>query len=703
MAKKKTNAPLKGPDSPLLDPTIGEGGSRDAQGPAASDVPTKAEELGTLLTELDNLALGIEKDDDLNYLPPEGTTHPDHDNVTYLSGPDFLTQLGQLCKREFDEDLATRGEWDRQKSRELALFTGRMPEKTEPWEGASNVCLPFITVGTIQFQARSYEALLGGKEIVKTFFVGEQEARAGRVAKYMNYDLLYKVPNFEEGMDKSLFQLPIMGCIFRKTYFDPIIDGNRTDYVSAADLVVDYNLDYIENAQRISQILNFSINDIRVRVAAGLYLDKANKYEKSSWSPAQDLREAADEVMGQEHGQRSNSRHIIEQHRFVDLDSDGIAEPYVVTFDGETGDVLRITLRTYRDAEGKEHIIDYYTKYDFLPNPEGFYGIGYGTLLFNLNETANTIINEIIDAGSLANQQGGFVSKRSGLKKGALTFKMGEYKEFDGYVDDIRKAIFTFDFKGPDQTLFATLGLLYEYSKMVSSVSETSTGQLPASDTPASTVLALIEEGRKVYSAIHKRTHRSFKKELSKLYRLNSIFLKDNTYFQALNASQLPEGPQIGISASDFTLDIGVVPVSDPSITSRSEKIIKSQEVIKGVMTNPLSTNDPQAIYYAWYKHYEALEVDNIDIVCPEPQPPPPPPDLPAAEENAMFLREQEGAVALPQQDHDIHIALHSELATGPFSVSLTPIGKQLLEHHMQEHVAFQYLASKGQLDAGPQ
>jgi hypothetical protein len=98
--------------------------------------------------------------------------------------------------------------------------------------------------------------------------------------------------------------------------------------------------------------------------------------------------------------------------------------------------------------------------YVFFPNPEGFYGLGFGILIRHLNVAAKTIVNEVIDAGALANLQGGFIMERSGLKTGMVHMERGVYKSVSANSDDIRKAIYNFDFKGPNQTLYAVLGLL---------------------------------------------------------------------------------------------------------------------------------------------------------------------------------------------------------------------------------------------------
>ncbi len=634
-----------------------------------------------------NLALEIEKVSDLKFLDSE-------DGKTLLNGEDWLKKIGTLCLEEFKIDLASRQRWEQQKAKELKLFMSYMDPKTWPWENASNVNMPFITIACIQYQARAIEALLP-KEITRCKDIGAPNPlRAERCTDYMNYQLRYDMPGFEDGMDKSTMQLGIAGSVFRKSFFDPNTKKVRSTWIPAVDFVVNYGISSLADAYRKSHILYFNRNQIRKRVNLGLFLPKAWDYEPGVIShPSNDLKEASDTVQRVEEPtpNRATPRVFIEMHTELDYDGDGIEEPCVVVFDFETGDVVRLYSRLYNITIGEEtheRTMEYFTDYHFMPNPEGFYGVGLGTLLSGLNEAANTIVNEIIDAGHLANIQGGFVAKRSGIKRGSLKFKMGEYKEVNTYLDDMRKAIFSFDFKGPNDTLYSTLGLLYEYAKLVSSVSETTTGQLPASDTPASTVLALIEEGRKVYSAIHRRTHRSFKEELSKIFRLNSIFVTDEAYYRVIGTQGYPDGDQKPIARDDFAEDLDVFPVSDPMITSKAEQIIKKKEFRDDIFSNPITRDNREDMRRASVDYWTTLDIEDAESYGQPAQPA----DVPPFEENAKFIKEQTAQV-LPKQEHMKHIEVHQSLVDSvAYANQLTPTAKTILEQHHLDHVSALYL-----------
>lgn len=614
---------------------------------------------------------------------------------------EMIRKLGDDVKVAYDADERSRKGWLAGVARSIKLFSNFVDHRLDATH-YSNSNLPMLAIACLQFHARAFDALIPPKEIVNIIAFGDEDIpKAERVKRWMNYELIHKMEEFEEGMDNSLLQLPIEGSVFRKTGYDPVKKRNISEYISAQNLVVPYTTKVtIEDAPRKTHVIYLSEYEMSFRAVHGIF-DKENTalaIKGTVRSTPGIVDKVSQDVQGV---QQSNvvtnddkeigTIKILEQHCWKDFDGDNIAEPYVITVDYTTGLVLRITDRRYYDTAGKMQVIEYFTHYKLIPNPEGFYGLGFGILLTGLNEAANDIVNEVIEAGYLANTQGGFVSKRSGIKRGTLTFKRGEYKEVDTYIDDIAKAIMHLEFKGPNQTLYAVLGLLYEYSKLVSSISETMTGQLPASDTPATTVMALIEEGRKVFSSIHKRIHRAFKKELKKLFRLNSIFLDEAEYKRVLGDKFVEQVAAAGIviSRADFADTLDVLPVSDPNIISRAEKVLKAQQAYQTIISSPVTAGNQKAAFISLKRYFEALEIPNIDELM---QSLPEPPDLPPEEENGEFLKNKTSKV-YPQQNHSEHLVVHDSLINGAYGGQLTPDSLKMVDAHKREHISFMYMA----------
>jgi chaperonin GroES len=281
---------------------------------------------------------------------------------------------------------------------------------------------------------------------------------------------------------------------------------------------------------------------------------------------------------------------IIEQHTYLDLDDDDYPEPYIVTFHLESGKVLRIAARfsekTMFFNEGKLVKIEpihYFTKFGFIPNPDGgFYDLGFGTLLGPINEAVNSLINQLIDSGTLNNLQSGFLGKGLKLRMGETKFQPGEWKAVNSMGDDLKKQIVPLPSKEPSAVLFQLMGSMITSGKELASVAEIFVGKMPGQNTPATTTMATIEQGMKVFTAVYKRVYRSLQQEFDKLFDINGTYLNPETYAKVVDVNV---GPQ------DFTRDeYDVCPGADPTAVSQTEKLLKAQGLMEML---PLGILDP--------------------------------------------------------------------------------------------------------------
>ncbi len=623
-----------------------------------------------------------------------------------------LDRIGVKVCEEYKADLDSRSDYDKRRAGWIKLFSGTRDPKNTPWENCSNTHVPLMTTACLQFHARAYEALLPSRDIAKCFSTDDRFIdNADRASRYLNYQLNYQMEEWEEETDSLLLVMPMMGSAYKKTYYDYVLKRVVSRLLGVDEFVTPYRCKRLEDAQRKTHWIWMSINDINIRLGSKIFKFQDNynpqPLQREAHTPTPEQIAVVNKMVGESEPpvEYTNGRPIIEQHRLLDINydpqartmlpKDGIEREYVVTCDLESQKALRVVPRFYFDPiVGTHKVMEYFTAYPFIPNPESHYGIGFGHLIDHINETADTLLNQIIDAGSLANNISGFVSKRSGIKKGSMGFRMGEFKEIDVPLDDINKAIYEFKFKEPSNVLFTLLGLLQNFTKEITTTADWMSGSLPPSDTAATTMLAIIEQGLKVFSTIQKRCHRSLRRELKKIFIINSQYLNETEYFVVQDPTS-KEFQTFKSGRQDFASIIDVVPVSDPNITSRAERLIKTQQVVADVRSNPLTAQDTEANYIATREYYLALGVNNIDALLKKPQPQEPP-DLSPEEENAGFFGEKP-AMVLPQQDHQWHLRIHDELLANDtvFGPELTPQGKKLAIQHRQETVGAIYLQAK--------
>jgi chaperonin GroES len=150
-------------------------------------------------------------------------------NIATRLTDDKLSEISKKVITEYEIDDNSRSEWKTRMegAMDLAMLVSG-PDKNYPFEKASNVKYPLLTTAALQFQARAYPAIVPGDRIVKCKVngkdpQGEKASRGERVSEFTSWQLTEEMPEWEPDTDKLLVILPIVGCVFRKKYWDPAL------------------------------------------------------------------------------------------------------------------------------------------------------------------------------------------------------------------------------------------------------------------------------------------------------------------------------------------------------------------------------------------------------------------------------------------------------------------------------------------------
>jgi chaperonin GroES len=522
-------------------------------------------------------------------------------NIADAFTTDQLNQLGTQVVRDWEADLATREDWEKRTKEGLDLAMQVAESKSWPWPNAANVKYPLIASAAIQFHARAYPEIVRGNNVVKGKVIGRdtegvKQQRADRISKHMSYQLLEEMVEWEEDTDRLLMMLPIIGTLFKKTYFDPLRQRNVSCLRKPLGIVVHNDAKSLDDARRVTdQDVFLYRNDVHERKAAGLFVDEDITFEHDE--------------------EKQQAEMFLEQHMYYDLDEDGYEEPYVVTVHKASAKVVRVAARYDEDSvyvtdSGKLMRIEpiqYFTKFSFLPSFDGsFYDVGFGQLLHPINEAINTNLNQLLDAGTLANVQGGLVSRGIKIKGGQYQFRPGEWKQTDASPADLKDGFFPLPTKEPSAVLFQLLGFLVDAGKTLSSVADIMTGEQAGPNEPVGTALARIEQGMKVFSSIHKRIYRSLKAEYKKIAVLNRKYMDDEYYFRVLDEEQ------IAIRADYNDKDVDVVPVADPAQGTDVLRMAKANALM------PLQGAPGVDSWQVTRRYLEAINIENIEEIQPD-------------------------------------------------------------------------------------
>jgi chaperonin GroES len=563
-------------------------------------------------------------------------------NIAVDLDKDKLLQITNRCIQDYDIDEQARKEWmDRSKeSLELAMQTAEA--KNDPWPNAANVKYPSLTIAALQFHARAYPSIIRGTQVVKGQVTGfdpdgTKADRAMRIGKFMSWQCLEDMDGWEEDVDRLLLCLPILGCMFKKTAFDFNTKKNRSEMIFPQNLCIPYKAKSMLTASRMTFLFDLYPQEIIERQMQGVYLD-----EEIAMGGDIDI---------------EKPQEMLEQHCLIDLDQDGYKEPYIATIHKASSTMMRLVpnyakdtilvkvgddLVTVYDLEmagetdfthyklAKIKPVEYFTKFSFFPSPDGgIYDFGFGQILYPLIEAVNTLIDQMLDAATKQNYGGGFMTKNFLGKRGDNIFQLGEFKEIENMTaQSLRDCIYEFQHTGPSPVSFNLLNLLLQSVKDITTVQDIMVGDNQTEET-ATTTLARVDQGQKLFTAIYKRLYRSLKSEFKKLKRLNRFYLPVNQYFTVLDT-----GTQEQVTLDDFKGDdTDVQPVADPQIASLPMKLTKAQVLRQASAEKPQFYNQ-LAIER---RFLEAIEEPNIDEILLKEEQITPPPDPKLMESKAKI------------------------------------------------------------------
>ena len=593
-------------------------------------------------------------------------------------------ELGRIAGEllgEFDANKASRQDWEEAYANGLELLGFTYEERTQPFRGASGVTHPLLAEAATQFQAQAFNELLPPSGPVRTVVMGsetrEKVAQAQRVKTFMNYYITNVMEEYTPDMDQMLFYLPLAGSTFKKTYYDETLGRAVSKFVPSENLVVPYETSDLETSPNITQVVRMSLNDLRKNQVAGFYRDV-------EVSPAQrelsGVTEEIDRIEGFEPSQIDYDCTLLECHvdldldGYEDLDEDGeptgIKVPYIVTLSQDNGEVLAIR-RNYREDDELKRKIQYFTHYKFLPG-FGFYGLGLIHTIGGLSRTATAALRQLIDAGTLSNLPAGFKARGLRIRDDDDPLQPGEFRDVDAPGGAIRDSLMPLPFKGPDQTLFNLLGFVVQAGQRFATITDLRVGE-GNEQAAVGTTMAMMEQGSRVMSAVHKRLHYAMRQEFKILARVMSESLPQEYPYSVAGDDQ-------SIMAKDFDDRVDVIPVSNPNVFSQAQRIMLAQSKLQLAAQAPELHN----MHEVFRDMYEALGVTDVDrlmksIPAEIPEP------LDPAQENINAL-DMLPLKAFEGQNHQAHITAHLVFGSSGM-VGQMPMVATSLQKHVMEHV----------------
>ena len=196
----------------------------------------------------------------------------------------------------YEDDVDSRSDWFSTYTEGLDLLGINADSRSQPFVGASGVHHPILAEAVTQFQAQAYKEMLPAGGPVDTEVLGMTDnakiEKANRVKNFMNYQITYKMEEYDPEMDQLLFYLPLSGSAFKKVYYDPSVGRAVARFVKSEDLVVPYYAVDLLTSPRITHVIHMNENELRKLQLQGFYRDM----EMSSPGDTADNTEVDDKI-----------------------------------------------------------------------------------------------------------------------------------------------------------------------------------------------------------------------------------------------------------------------------------------------------------------------------------------------------------------------------------------------------------------------
>jgi hypothetical protein len=584
----------------------------------------------------------------------------------------------------YDSNRASRQEWEDTYKNGLELLGFNYEERTTPFRGASGVTHPLLAEAATQFQAQAFNELLPSSGPVRTVVLGkdtrEKQDQAKRVKQFMNYYITNVMEDYTPDMDQMLFYLPLAGSTFKKVYYDEGLGRAISKFVPAENLVVPYDTADLDSCPNITQVVRMDLNDLRKKQIAGVYLDID---VIPSQGEVTGVRDEIDRIDGFEPNQIDYDCTLLECHVDLDLsgyeelddegETTGIKVPYIVTISQDNGQILSIR-RNYAEDDERKRKINYFVHYKFLPG-FGFYGLGLIHTIGGLARSATSSLRQLIDAGTLSNLPAGFKARGLRIRDDDDPLQPGEFRDVDAPGGAIRDSLMPLPFKGPDQTLFNLLGFVVQAGQRFATITDMKVGD-GNQDAAVGTTIAMLEQGSRVMSAVHKRLHYAMRLEFKILARVMSESLPQEYPYSVA-------GDDSSVMAKDFDDRVDIVPVSNPNVFSQAQRIALAQTKLQLAGAAP-ELHNMHEIYRDMYEALGVTDVERIMQALPDSEPRPTDP----AQENINAL-EAIQLNAFTGQDHQSHIMAHLVFGSSPMVAQMAPVAISM-QKHIMDHVKVQ-------------
>ena len=521
-----------------------------------------------------------------------------------------LSNISSYLKEAIEEDKKSRQPW-LDEINAVKPYLGFTFEKINGLNGISELVSDIVKYNFQTFDSTLTSCvyklwcLIRGQILPRLGPVGvdkniHNNAEYVRVAEFVTNKLNSFLTKEDKGYypdyDKFLFYLIFYGSVTRKTFNDPCLKRPISRFIVPEDFLVDNQCQSIEESNRLTHILHLSKREIILACREGRFIDPGLTYLDDGDKGDDKYNNVENSQIDLSVYSKKSSFEFQESHVYLDLKAfftdevkDGsislsdLPSPYIITRCVATDKIVSI-VNNWLPEDTERKRINCFVHYNLFP---GFnlYSIGLAQLLGGNAMALTKIQRMIIDAAVHQNFPGGAYSSGAETVNTNINVVPGTFIPLDSGLHSLKDSLMPFPFQGASPVMIEISKMLTEQMQQLSGTTEI-TVSADMQNAPVGTTLAALEVNNRLQSTILQTIHKSFSDELQLLYEHFNFPID---YYDVLELSQ-------------------IIPVSEPSIESTTQRIIKAETIMKLASSQPEMHN----MYNVFHNLYESLGVDDV-------------------------------------------------------------------------------------------
>jgi hypothetical protein len=607
--------------------------------------------------------------------------NPFYKNLASSINKGQLSLLAQDLLQAIDDDISSRSEWESSINRIMQFLGFKIEEYRDvPFARACAAFDSTLSTALLRFYAIARAELYPTKGPVKTEIIGAQTEerfmQAKAVAEFMNHYLTKIDEGYYPDSERLLMYVGLFGCCFRKIYYDPILKATIARHVAPQDLIINNSATSILESDRITHRIQLSKKEIKLRQQAGIYLKEVDLPDINDNEESESkVNKTIERIEGIDTSRQDNKSLFTFYEIYTDLilddfdqeyHHDEIPLPYIVTICATSKQVFSV-VRNWKEGDQRFVRKKHFVKYAFLPN-YGIYNLGMAHTMGSNAIVLTSVLRQLVDAGTVKNFPGGIRQANMKIEQYDKPIGPNEFRPVETGGLPLQECLMVMPYSEPSQVLQSLRQELKEDTNNLGIATEMPVSDNRA-DAPVGTTLALLEVSSRLQSAVLRSLHFSQGQEFQMLSEAFAEHMPNDPY-----TFDLP-GKEAFIVKSFFNKNIGIIPVSDPNVTTSTQRILKT-DAIRNIALSAAQIHDLREVYK---ELYQAMGVppEVIEKILPAPQSVP---ALDPVTENGLIMQGKP-VKAYPFQNHKAHIMTHMTTQQNPLGMA-----------HIQEHQAMDYI-----------